>query len=182
MVNILTQRRVQESSKFRYSRISFVVLSWFPQPLSLAGLPMVKCRGFWTSPPQEWARQCPGSVSWGHSRPWRDFTAETLPISMLRWGCELFLAWLLYFRNRNSFWILIKKRKIKEQMEIILAQYFEIFQISSSGKISKYCAKMIFISSCISLREDVQQAVRNALLYLWREKGFVNMVIRVLQW
>ena len=31
--------------------------------------------------------------------------------------------------------ILIKKRKIKEQMKIILAQYFEIFQISSSGKI-----------------------------------------------
>ena len=30
--------------------------------------------------------------------------------------------------------ILIKKRKIKEQMKIILAQYFEIFQISSSGK------------------------------------------------
>ena len=33
--------------------------------------------------------------------------------------------------------ILIKKRKIKEQMKIILAQYFEIFQISSSGKIYK---------------------------------------------
>ena len=31
--------------------------------------------------------------------------------------------------------ILIKKRKIKEQMKIILAQYFEIIQISSSGKI-----------------------------------------------
>ena len=31
--------------------------------------------------------------------------------------------------------IFIKKRKIKEQMKIILAQYFEIFQISSSGKI-----------------------------------------------
>ena len=31
--------------------------------------------------------------------------------------------------------ILIKKRKIKEQKKIILAQYFEIFQISSSGKI-----------------------------------------------
>ena len=32
--------------------------------------------------------------------------------------------------------ILIKKRKIKEQMKIILlVQYFEIFQISSSGKI-----------------------------------------------
>ena len=31
--------------------------------------------------------------------------------------------------------ILIMKRKIKEQMKIILAQYFEIFQISSSGKI-----------------------------------------------
>ena len=31
--------------------------------------------------------------------------------------------------------ILIKKRKIKKQMKIILAQYFEIFQISSSGKI-----------------------------------------------
>ena len=31
--------------------------------------------------------------------------------------------------------ILIKKRKIKEQMKIILAQFFEIFQISSSGKI-----------------------------------------------
>ena len=32
--------------------------------------------------------------------------------------------------------ILIKKRKIKEQMKIILSlQYFEIFQISSSGKI-----------------------------------------------
>ena len=32
--------------------------------------------------------------------------------------------------------ILIKKRKIREQMKIILlAQYFEIFQISSSGKI-----------------------------------------------
>ena len=28
-----------------------------------------------------------------------------------------------------------KKRKIKEQMKIILAQYLEIFQISSSGKI-----------------------------------------------
>ena len=32
--------------------------------------------------------------------------------------------------------ILIKKRKIKEQMKIILAQYFEIFQILSSVKIS----------------------------------------------
>ena len=31
--------------------------------------------------------------------------------------------------------ILIKNRKIKEQMKIILAQYLEIFQISSSGKI-----------------------------------------------
>ena len=31
--------------------------------------------------------------------------------------------------------ILIKKRKIKEQMKIILAQYFGIFQISSSDKI-----------------------------------------------
>ena len=30
---------------------------------------------------------------------------------------------------------LLKKRKIKEEMKIILAQYFEIFQISSSGKI-----------------------------------------------
>ena len=29
----------------------------------------------------------------------------------------------------------MKKRKIKEQMKIILAQYFEIFQVSSSGKI-----------------------------------------------
>ena len=29
----------------------------------------------------------------------------------------------------------IENRKIKEQMKIILAQYFEIFQISSSGKI-----------------------------------------------
>ena len=31
--------------------------------------------------------------------------------------------------------VMEKKRKIKEQMKIILAQYFEIFQISSSGKI-----------------------------------------------
>ena len=31
--------------------------------------------------------------------------------------------------------IFIKKRKIKEQKKIILAQYFEIIQISSSGKI-----------------------------------------------
>ena len=33
------------------------------------------------------------------------------------------------------FWRIYKLRKIKEQMKIILAQYFEIFQISSSGKI-----------------------------------------------
>ena len=41
----------------------------------------------------------------------------------------LFLA----YSKRNSYFI--KKRKIKEQMKIILAQYFEIFQISSSGQI-----------------------------------------------
>ena len=37
----------------------------------------------------------------------------------------------LLITQQNCF----KKRKIKEQMKIILEKYFEIFQISSSGKI-----------------------------------------------
>ena len=49
--------------------------------------------------------------------------------------------------------ILIKKRKVKEQMKIILAQYFEIFKISSSGKIyNKNIMKLQEFEFCLKMK------------------------------